>query len=105
MDNSIKQLTLILIVLLIKLGFDLENVLYENIQGWADIYIDPFIYFLLPSLQIIALIFVCIISFTNLKSKEPSNKLRNYIYIALSVALLSTTIEFLVYWANILLDS
>ena len=104
MDNSIKQLTLILIVLLIKLGFDVENVLYENIQSW-DIYIDPYLYFLLPSLQIIALILVCIISFTNLKSKEPSNKLRNYIYIALSVALLSTTIEFLVYWANILLDS
>ena len=104
MDNSIKQLTLILIVLLIKLGLDVENVLYENIQSW-DIYIDPYLYFLLPSLQIIALILVCIISFTNLKSKEPSNKLRNYIYIALSVALLSTTIEFLVYWANILLDS
>lgn len=101
MDNSIKQLTLILIVLLIKLFFDIDWYLLDQ----KDISItNPLLFFVLPSLQILTLILVFIISFSNLKSKEPSNKLRNYIYIALSIALLATSTEFLIEMVKIYLS-
>ena len=101
MDNSIKQLTLILIVLLIKLFFDIDWYLLDQ----KDISItNPLLFFVLPSLQILTLILVFIISFSNLKSKEPSNKLRNYIYIALSIALLATSTDFLIEMVKIYLS-
>ena len=101
MDNSIKQLILILIVLLIKLFFDIDLFFLDQ----KDISItNPLLFFVLPSFQILALILVFIISFSNLKSKEPSNKFRNYIYIALSIALLATSTEFLIEMVRILLS-
>ncbi len=89
MDNSFKQLSLISIVLLINLWQDLELTLFH----WE---VSDFLYTqwtLLHLIQIIALIYVVFLSFTNLKSKEPSNKLRNYLYIALSFALSVPTIN------------
>lgn len=91
MDNSFKQLALISITLIIKLILNVEGYFMER-----DIYLNPFLYILLPLLQILSLIFVLIISVNSLKSKEPSNKFRNYIYIALSAALLTTSSEFLI---------
>ena len=98
MDNSFKQLSLISIVVLISFLQDLELALFhwEVFDG-----IPNDLWILLHFLQIIALIYVVFLSFTNLKSKEPSNKLRNYLYIALSFALSANPIAELVFLINL----
>ena len=98
MDKSFKQLSLISIVVLISFLQDLELALFhwEVFDGMShDLWI------LLNFIQIIALFYVVFLSFTNLKSKEPSNKLRNYLYIALSFALSANPIAKLVFLINL----
>ncbi len=97
-NNLIPQPVLILFVLLINLLLTIENFLLE--KNDIVFFAGDFLIFLFI-LKIIALFSVIIISIQNLYSKESLSKLVNYLYIVLSIALLSTTIESLIFYQNL----
>ena len=100
-DNLITQPVLILFVLLIKLFLDIEGFLLFK----KDIYFvaNEFL-ILLTILQVIALFSAIIISIKKLYIEKSFSKFANYLYLALSFALLSTTIESLIFFQNIQYD-
>ena len=99
-DNLTTQPVLILFVLLIKLFLDIENFLLGK-----DIYfIANELLILLTIFQIIALFTVIIISIQKLYIEKSFSKFANYLYLALSIALLSTTIESLIFFQQIQQD-
>ena len=94
-DNLITQPVLILFVLLIKLFLDIDNFLIEKKD---IIFTTNEFLILIMILQVIALFSVIIISIKRLYMKKSFSKFANYLYLALSISLLSTSIESLIFF-------